>query len=1008
MPVDKDLQRVRHRLLASALVFPALYIFSILFSVAQDYRTTLNRAEQDATRISTALREHANRAIGEADRVMLNAITDLTDNGTLVLQDENTLHRLLKTYSNTLPQLRGINAVNAEGDIIGSGTSFPAHHASVRDRDYFRYHSTKGNSGLYLSRAFESRTSGQWIFTISRSIRGPDGSLKLILVAGMSAAYFENFYRSLDLGDHSRLLLVRDDGWVMVQSPLDGDHVDTNLDRSPLFEHVGKAKMGSYQVRTSLQDDAPRVVGYTTSANYPFVAVASLSEQEVLAEWDVRMRQSLAWGMVAAMLMLLLIALLRRQFGQLMLVQGDIEYKNKTLARSERRYHELVNGIDGIVWEAEYPSLRFTYVSKNAGKISGHEAAEWLSNPDFWEGPLATDRRRLLRLLPLGQCNPSTGVVSTEHRIVSPTGNVIWLLNRLTVTENDGVITLRGIIVDNTDRKREYEELELAAEVFENSLLGILIASRDGTILRVNSAFSSLLGYTAEELVGSKTSAIDSDMNDPAVAMTVRTSLRTTGKWQGEIHTWTKHGDQLVLMNDMSLVYGDRGRPKGVIVICKDITTQKVSEHQLYQMAHFDHLTQLPNRRTFSDRIQHAITIAERQQSELALMFLDLDHFKTINDTLGHSVGDRVLSTVASRISTCLRSSDTVARVGGDEFVVLLEDAYAASGTIEQIAQKLCHSVSESIQVNGVDLFVGLSIGISLFPQDGTDSETLLRNADTAMYRAKLAGRSCWRFFNESMARDAARRLDLRMALRHAIERDEMVLHYQPQRSLHTGAIIGVEALIRWQRPGVGTVSPLEFIPISEESNLIVPLGYWVLRTACTQSVAWIRDKNLRLRMGVNVTAKQIHEDGFVEQVRAILQSTGLPPELLELEITESSILDNIDEAASRLSQLKKLGVSVAIDDFGTGYSSLSYLSQLPIDRLKIDQSFVRDTPADLHDCAIVRTIIAMSDNLGLSVIAEGVESDAQSQFLVAEGCDEIQGYLLSAPMPADALAEML
>jgi EAL domain-containing protein (putative c-di-GMP-specific phosphodiesterase class I) len=305
-------------------------------------------------------------------------------------------------------------------------------------------------------------------------------------------------------------------------------------------------------------------------------------------------------------------------------------------------------------------------------------------------------------------------------------------------------------------------------------------------------------------------------------------------------------------------------------------------------------------------------------------------------------------------------------------------------------------------------MYVAASMGISVFPQDGTDSETLLRNADTAMYRAKTAGRNCWRFFDESMALHATRRLELEMALRRAAERNELVLYYQPQRSLHNDRIVAVEALLRWERPGRGMISPMEFIPLAEDSGLIVPIGEWVLFTACTQAASWWHQYKIELRVAVNIAAKQIHHKGFVEQVRDALAITNLPPAFLELEITESSIIENVEETVNKLHQLKALGVSVAIDDFGTGYSSLSYLKQLPVDRLKIDRSFVKDTPDDIDDCAIVRTIISMSHNLGLAVIAEGVETQRQLDFLRAQHCDEIQGYLLSVPLPAAQVTGML
>jgi diguanylate cyclase (GGDEF)-like protein len=389
-------------------------------------------------------------------------------------------------------------------------------------------------------------------------------------------------------------------------------------------------------------------------------------------------------------------------------------------------------------------------------------------------------------------------------------------------------------------------------------------------------------------------------------------------------------------------------------------------------------------------------------------VFVDIDHFKTINDSLGHDVGDLVLRVVAERISECLRQSDTVARIGGDEFVILLEEGADAVDGFDIVADKLSRSVSKPITVDGKDLYVALSMGICVFPQDGQDSETLLRNADTAMYRAKSSGRNCWRFFDESMAHLAARKLELETALRRAVERNEFELHYQPQRALDSGCIVGVEALLRWNCPGLGMVPPMEFIPLAEESGLIVSIGDWVLRTACTQGAAWLREKKLQVRIAVNIAARQIHHKDFVSRIAETLTATGLPAELLELEITESSIVENLDETVRKLQQLKMMGMTIAIDDFGTGYSSLSYLKQLPIDRLKIDRSFVKDTPEDRDDCAIVRTIIAMSKSLGLAVIAEGVETEQQVEFLDAEGCNEIQGYLISKPLPADQIEAKL
>ena len=673
----------------------------------------------------------------------------------------------------------------------------------------------------------------------------------------------------------------------MTQSPLSEGALEKNFKDGPLFRHFSQAPVGYFHNPRSSVDGTKRVIGYAGSAPYPVLAAVSMSSDFVLRPWYRRVGQIGLIGVISISLMLALIALLWRRLSDLQDTQNNLTRQNAALLTSEGRYQELVDGIDGIVWEADLPDFRFTYVSGNAGAISGYPAEAWLSNPDFWREKLATtdDGQREAILLACRAQSPL--IAPIEHHIVALDGREIWLRSNIMVAAGaNNAPRLRGVMVD--------------------------------------------------------------------------------------------------------------------------ITRQKISEKDLYRLAHFDLLTGLPNRQTLSDRIGHAIVRSSRDPSSLAVMFIDVDHFKTINDSLGHEAGDQVLRTVAQRIGRCLRQSDTVARIGGDEFVVLLEEIDNHLNNVEQITEKLAGALAEAIHVNDNELYVALSMGISVFPQDGQDGDTLLKNADTAMYRAKMAGRNCWRFFDESMAQHATHRLKLETALRHAVDRDELLLHHQPQRALDGDRIVGVEALLRWSRPGMGIVPPLEFIPLAEESGLILPIGNWVLKTACTQAATWLNEKNLRLRIAVNIAAKQIHHKEFVAQVRKTLDETGLPPELLELEITESSIMENLEESVSKLHQLKALGVTVAVDDFGTGYSSLSYLKQLPIDRLKIDRSFVKDTPDDADDCAIVRTIIAMANNLGMDVIAEGVETREQMEFLRQEGCNEIQGYFLCKPLPPHELEEEL
>ncbi|MBI1891086.1 MAG: EAL domain-containing protein [Burkholderiales bacterium] len=1006
MIITKNIRTLRKRLLAVLVIFPLLYLGFKLASITQDYQSTLANAESDAHSYAAALNEHANRTIGEADRLLQQAISEvdlMSRRGSL---SDAELHDLVKAYNNKLPQLTGINIVDEKGELRAAGLKFSPDPVRFSDRDYFQHHTAHDHSDLYISRPIISRTSNKWVFTLSRSLKNADGKRKLIFVAGIPLEYFDSFYRSLNVRQSSRIVLIRQDGWILMQSPLAQDFLNTNLSGTPLFKRFRQNSSASYRIEHAAVDGMPRIIGYAGSVKYPMLAVVSLAENGVLEKWRERTLRSTAEAFVTLLLMIGVTTLLLRRLNDLRDAQVSMERQSRSLAKSEHRYQQLVEGIDGVVWEADLATLRFTYVSANAGAITGYPATEWLDNPRFWHDHLAAGDEEVEQTIAR---KARYGSFALEHHLHTPSGKTVWLFSNVAVTgEPDEEKRLRGVMVDTTERKLAYEELELAAQVFETSLHAVMIFSTDGKILRVNQAFTTITGYSAQEMVGMDAKDYEQRFVHPGHVKEVRESLRASGKWQGEAFMRIKDGREIVIMQSVSVIRDAQGRARSTVAIFHDITGQKDSEQQLYQLAHFDLLTALPNRQTLSDRISRATALAAPRHSTLAVLFIDIDHFKTINDSLGHVTGDQMLREVAGRIVGCLGPHDMVARTGGDEFVVLLEHEGNTIDHFEQVAQQLATTVANPIEVGGKELYVSMSMGISVYPQDGQDAEVLLRNADTAMYRAKAAGRNCWRFFDESMARHAAYRLEIETALRRSIERNELIIYYQPQRSLESGKIVGAEALLRWARPGIGLVPPLDFIPLAEESGLILPIGQWVLRTACAQAALWCKEKNMHLRVAVNIAAKQIHHPDFVNQVRKTLEETGLPPALLELEITESSIVENLDETVSKLRQIKNLGVTVAIDDFGTGYSSLSYLKQLPIDRLKIDRSFVKDTPADSDDCAIVRTIISMSNNLGLYVIAEGVESQAQVDFLASEGCNEIQGYFLSKPVPADELEKRL
>ncbi len=596
-----------------------------------------------------------------------------------------------------------------------------------------------------------------------------------------------------------------------------------------------------------------------------------------------------------------------------------------------------------------------------------------------------------------------------EHRIVRPDGTVRTVLEQAEIQRDASgkAIQMTGTVLDITERKRAEEEQRLAAQVFENSIEGIVITDAQANILRVNRAFAAITGYSEGEVIGQNTRLLRSGRHDADFYQAMWASLVEYGYWQGEIWNRRKNGEIYPEWLSLIAIRDESGNTLHYAGVFADLTEKKQAEARTHYLAHYDPLTELPNRLLLEERLKQSLTAAQSNSWLVALLHLDLDRFKNINDILGHDQGDELLKAVAQRLTAAVRDSDTIARFSSDEFAVLLSNI-GSPNNAEQVTNKILSALADPFSLDGQEVFVTSSIGIALYPLDGDSKDSLIRNADIAMGHAKAQGGSTYRFYSSDMTVVASQRLAMETGLRRALEREEFVLHYQPQVSLQTGQIIGMEALLRWQRPDNGLVAPAEFIPLLEETGLIIPVGEWVLRSACAQNRAWQLDGLPPLSVAVNLSARQFRQSNLAAVVNQALLDAGLAPGQLELEVTESIMIQDAQTTITTLTQLHNLGIQISIDDFGTGYSSLSYLKRLPISKIKIDRSFVRDICIDPDDAAIANAVISLGHSMKMRVIAEGVETAEQLDHLRAQGCDEIQGYFFSRPLPAADFAKLI
>jgi len=581
-----------------------------------------------------------------------------------------------------------------------------------------------------------------------------------------------------------------------------------------------------------------------------------------------------------------------------------------------------------------------------------------------------------------------------------------------------GLIIFFGVIFALTFRRTFSEvqywtqelaanEHELATRVFDTMSQGVIVTDKDNRIISINSAATKITGYKIEEIQGKDPKVFASGRHDREFYATMWKSLTTTGHWDGEIWDRRKDGEVYLKWMNINAIYDQQGNINLYVAISSDITERKKTEELIWKQANFDALTGLANRTLFQRRLQQELDHCNRSDSILAVIYLDLDGFKDINDSLGHAAGDKLLVEVAQRLQERARKTDVVARLGGDEFTLLVTD-FQQPEQIGSLAEQILEVLSDPIIIQGREIYIGASIGIALYPGDGISLEELTKHADVAMYQAKASGKNQFQFFQHEMNAKAVHRLSLIHELHKAVDDSVFQLYYQPKIRLTDHKIIGMEALIRWPKADGQIITPDEFIPCAEETGLIIPMGNWVLAEACRQTKEWNQRFNTQLHIAVNLSARQFRIHNIADKILHTLNVQSLPAHLLELEITESILMDDVEEAIQVMAVLRDYGISIAIDDFGTGYSSLNYLKRFPISTLKIDKSFIHDLTGDSEDAAIVRSIISLAESLNLEVVAEGVETVEQLQFLSRQQCHTGQGYYIAKPMPPDKFEEFL
>ncbi len=853
-------------------------------------------------------------------------------------------------------------------------------HINLTDREYVAVQMQPRSTGFYIGKPVQSRVNQRWAIPISAPVPLAGGDTRVVFVS-IEYPRIAPAFEAQRMKPSGTIGIARSDGEILFRSPVSASAMGKSLVNGAGWAKITQAPdKGNFESPQSFIDGVTRLVHYARVDGYPLLVYVSISKEDLLAPWRLH---TLQLGLAAALVSL---------FG---LVMGAALLR---ALNASRVAEAIVQSADEAIISKSLTGVISSW-NPGAERIFGYSAGEMVG-------------QSILRLIPpdlaaqeqsiLARIGQGLSVDHLETQRLHKNGSTV----QVSITTSpiwDGLGRLVGaskIARDISAQKAANAQQQLTASVFTNTSEGILITDRWGQVVEVNQAFSHITGYSRAEVLGQAPNQVQSSLQDPDIYPELRRALRARGEWRGEMRSRKKDGQSYWAWLTVTKVRGEGGKVRNYVALFSDITVLKLQQAELEHGAHFDALTDLPNRLLLSDRLHQAITLCQRHNRSLAVLYLDLDGFKNINDQHGHKAGDELLVAVSHRMKAALRDVDTLARMGGDEFVAVLSDVDSTQDCI-QLVQRVLKACAEPVFINGQDLHITASIGVTMYPQDHAEPDQLMRHADQAMYEAKQSGKNKFHMFDSAQDAEAKSRNLAQEGVARALAAHELVLHYQPQVNMRSGRILGVEALIRWQHPERGLLPPGSFLPAIERHALNEAVGAWVLDTALRQMVQW-KAQGLELSVGVNIAARQLQHPDFAHELAELLaRHADVDPQRLELEVLETSALDDIVSTARILQDCRRLGVRFAIDDFGTGYSSLTYLRHLPVQTVKIDQSFVRDMLEDQDDLSIVKGVIGLAAAFHREVIAEGVESVAQGQRLIELGCELAQGYAIARPMPA-------